>query len=129
MTNLDHLILPVNDRDESVDFYVRILGFAYEREQPPFSVVRVTPDLTLQIAPWGSDGGMHLAFAMTRTEFDATFGRLRESAIEYGDSFHAVGNMQGPGEEPGSRGPGPTIYFFDPSKHLIEIRYYADSAK
>jgi catechol 2,3-dioxygenase-like lactoylglutathione lyase family enzyme len=127
MTTLDHLILPVNDRDASVDFYAGILGFVYEREQPPFSVLRVTPDLTLQIAPWGSEGGMHLAFSMTHSEFDAAFGRIREAGIEYGDSFHAVGNMQGPGEEPGSRGLAPTLYFFDPSKHLIEIRYYSDS--
>ena len=128
MMMLDHLILPVNDRDASVDFYVGILGFEYEREQPPFSVLRVTPDFTVQIAPWGTEGGIHLAFAMTHPEFDATFGRIREAAIEYGDSFHAVGNMQGPGEEPGARGPGPTLYCFDPSKHLIEIRYYPDSA-
>jgi hypothetical protein len=32
--------------------------------------------------------------------------------------------MQGPGEEEGSRGPGQTVYMFDPSKHLIEIRHY-----
>ena len=44
--------------------------------------------------------------------------------IEYGDSFHADGNMQGPGDEDGSRGAGKAVYVFDPSKHLIEIRHY-----
>lgn len=66
----------------------------------------------------------HLAFAMSRREFEDVFRRIREAGIEYGDSFHAVGNMQGPGDEDGSRGPGKARYFFDPGRHLIEIRYY-----
>jgi len=32
--------------------------------------------------------------------------------------------MRGPGEEPGARGIGKALYFFDPSRHLIEIRCY-----
>ena len=123
-TQLDHLIVMVNDRDKSIEFYTRILGFTYEGEREPFSVVRVTPDLVLQLAPWGTKGGEHLAFAMTRDEFDQAFGRIVDAGLEYGDSFHSVGNMRGPGEEPGARGPGKSLYVFDPNKHLIEIRYY-----
>jgi catechol 2,3-dioxygenase-like lactoylglutathione lyase family enzyme len=121
---LDHLILRVNACEESVQFYTEILGLAYEGEREPFSVIRVTPDFTLQLAPWGTEGGEHLAFAMTRGEFEAVFGRIRAAGIEFGDSFHSVGNMKGPGEEPGARGPGKSLYCFDPSRHLIEIRYY-----
>jgi catechol 2,3-dioxygenase-like lactoylglutathione lyase family enzyme len=51
---LDHLILPVVDRDQSIEFFTKILGCAYEGESEPFSVIRVTPDLTLQLAPWGT---------------------------------------------------------------------------
>ena len=121
---LDHLILTVNDRDKSIDFYTRVLGFAYEGEREPFSSIRVSPDLLLQLAPWGTKGGQHLAFALPRTEFDEVFGRIRAAGIDYGDSFQSVGNMRGPGDEPGARGPGKAVYLFDPSKHLIEIRYY-----
>jgi catechol 2,3-dioxygenase-like lactoylglutathione lyase family enzyme len=123
--NLDHMILMVNDREKSVDFYARILGFVHEGERGPFSVVRLTPDFVLQLAPWGTKGGEHLAFAMSRGEFEAAFARVREAGLEYGDAFDAVGNMRGPGEAEGAKGPTRSLYFFDPSRHLVEIIYYA----
>ncbi|HLI79832.1 MAG TPA: VOC family protein [Candidatus Binataceae bacterium] len=124
MTQLDHIILAVNDVKKSIEFYSDVLGLKYDGEREPFSVIRVTPHFTLQLAPWGTKGGEHLAFSMTRGEFDAAFARIRAAGIEYGDSFHAVGNMRGPGEESGAEGTGKALYFFDPSKHLIEIRHY-----
>src|SRR5262245_52094099 len=107
---LDHLILPVNDHDASVAFFEHILGLTYEGDSPPFAVVRVTPGLTLQLAPWGTEGGMHLAFAMTAGEFERAFARVRDAGLEYGDSFHAVGNQRGPGREDGARGAGSALY-------------------
>ena len=121
---LDHIILRVSDREESVRFYTRVLGFGYAGEQEPFSVIRVTPELSILLAPWGTEGGQHLAFAMTRDEFEAAFRRIREAGIDYGDSFHSVGNMKGPGKAEGTRGPSSSLYFFDPSKHLLELTYY-----
>lgn len=121
---LDHLILTVNDRDASLAFYTDVIGLTPEGDDGPFSVVRVTPELTIQLAPWGTQGGEHLAFAMSRAEFDDVFARVRARGIEYGDSFHTVGSGRGPGDEDGARGPGKTLYLFDPSRHLIEIRHY-----
>jgi len=122
---LDHLILMVNDRAKTIEFYVGILGLKYEGERDPFSVIRVTPEFQIQIAPWGTKGGEHLAFAMPRKEFDEVFRRVIDGGLEYGDRFDTVGNMRGPGDEPfGARGSGKALYFFDPSRHLIEIRHY-----
>jgi catechol 2,3-dioxygenase-like lactoylglutathione lyase family enzyme len=121
---LDHLVLPVNDGPASVEFYTRILGFTHEGERGPFAVVRVTDGLILLLAPWGTQGGEHLAFAMPRAEFEAIFRRVRDARIAYGDAFDAVGNNRGPGDEDGARGPGKALYLFDPSRHLIEIRHY-----
>src|SRR4051794_34093993 len=121
---LDHMILPVAQLDASIEFFTTIMGCSFEGASGPFSVIRVSPDLTLQLAPWGTDGGIHLAFALPRAEFDAAFERVKAAGIPYGDSFHAVGNMQGPGDEEGARGSGPSLYFFDPNQHLIEIRHY-----
>jgi len=123
---LDHLILLVNDIDASVAFYTGTMGFRDEGADGPFRVLRVRDDLTLQLAPWGTEGGTHLAFAMSATEFAEVFARVRAAGLEYGDSFHSVGNQQGPGDETGARGAGETVYFFDPSRHLIEIRHYGD---
>ena len=121
---LDHLILPVKDADASVRFYTEVLGFSDEGMRPPFSVVRVNPELTLQLAPWGTDGGEHLAFAMPRADFEQIYARIRDRGIPFGDSFQTVGNGLGPGEEVGARGAGKAVYCFDPSRHLIEIRHY-----
>lgn len=120
--DLDHLILGVNDRDESLAFYTGVLGLAQEDDDGPFAVLRVTPDLILLVAPYGTDGGAHLAFRMSRDEFDGTFERIQASGIDYGDSFDTVGSMRGPGLEFGAHGMGDAVYLFDPNQHLIEIR-------
>ena len=124
MSVIDHMILNVNDIQSSVDFYVNILGFQLEGEDGPFTVIRISESFTLLLGPWGTKGGEHLAFAMSRREFDETFDRIKEKGIPYGDSFHSVGNNLGPGNENGARGSGPTVYVNDPNNHLIEIRTY-----
>jgi catechol 2,3-dioxygenase-like lactoylglutathione lyase family enzyme len=95
---LDHVILHVNDVERSVQFYADLLRWTNEGKSGPFTVVRVTPDFTIQLAPWGTQGGEHLAFAMSRAEFTEVFQRIVDAGIEFGDSFHSVGNMQGPGK-------------------------------
>ena len=123
---LDHIILAVNDRAKSIEFYTGVVGLTHDqaRDREPFSMLRVTPAFVIQIAEWGTKGGEHLAFAMSKREFDDTFERLKGSGIAYGDHFDSVGNMKAPGDEAASRGMGKAIYFFDPDKHLIEIRHY-----
>src|SRR5881394_3267053 len=117
MPTIDHLILNVNDISASIEFYVNVLGFKLEGEDGPFTVIRVSDDFTLQVAPWGTKGNEHYAFAMSRSDFDQTFARIRQQNIPYGDSFHSVGNNSGPGNEIGARGSGPTVYLNDPSHH------------
>jgi catechol 2,3-dioxygenase-like lactoylglutathione lyase family enzyme len=120
---LDHTIVPVSDAEASVRFYGEILGFAAEGQDGPFSVVRVNPDMLLLLAPLGTDGGHHYAFILAANEFDAAFDRIKAAGVPYGDSFHDVGNMQGPGNEFGAHGMRAALYFFDPDQHLIEIRH------
>ena len=124
MATIDHVILNVNEIPASVDFYVNVLGFSFEGEDGPFTVIRVSEDFTMQLAPWGTKGNEHLAFALSRKDFDSAFASMKEKGIPYGDSFHSVGNNIGPGVETGAKGPAPTLYMNDPNNHLIEIRTY-----
>jgi catechol 2,3-dioxygenase-like lactoylglutathione lyase family enzyme len=124
MAVIDHVILKVNDAKASAAFYVDVLGFEDAGPDGPFTVIRVGDGCQLQLAPWGTSGGDHLAFALAPDEFQRVFARIKERGIPYGDSFHRVGNNEGPGREIGARGLGPTVYFFDPNKHLLEIRTY-----
>ena len=124
MTAIDHIILNTNDLAASVDFYTNILGFTNEGLDGPFTVIRVSEGFTMQLALWGTKGNEHYAFAMSRKDFDSAFQRIRDNKVPYGDSFHNVGNNNGPGNEIGARGAGPTVYMFDPNHHLIEIRTY-----
>jgi len=123
-TALDHMILSVNDIAQSIAFYRAILGFADEECAPPFARLRVTREFVLQLAPWGTKGGEHLAFALSRDEFDRVFERIRNANVPFGDKFDTVGNMRGPGQEDGARGCATALYFFDPNRHLLEIRHY-----
>ncbi|MFO0548895.1 MAG: VOC family protein [Polyangiaceae bacterium] len=124
MAALDHVILKVNDLDESVAFYSTILGFENEGKDGPFTVLRVGPEFVLQLAPYGTQGMEHYAFSVTRAEFDAIVDRLKSAGIGYGPAFDKVGTNTGPGEESGARGRAPTLYFNDPNRHLLEIRTY-----
>lgn len=127
MATLDHLILKVNDLYASLRFYTEVLGFSDAGRDGPFTIVKVGPDCQLQLAPWGTPGMEHYAFAVTPAEFDAIFARIRAAGLAHGPTFDAVGTNTGPGSEVGARGAGPTLYFNDPNQHLIEIRCYQSS--
>ena len=124
MARLDHVILKVNNLEESVDFYTRIMGFDHRGEEGPFTVIRAGEDFQMQLAPWGTPGFEHYAFALSALEFDEIFERVKEAGIEYGPTFDSVGSNSGPGLESGALGEAPTLYFNDPNRHLIEIRTY-----
>ncbi len=124
MAAIDHIILNVNDVRDSVAFYVDVLGFTDAGRDGPFHVVRVSTDFVIQLAGHGTSGNEHLAFAMAPAEFELVFARLKELGIPYGDAFNRVGANTGPGRESGARGDGPTVYFMDPNRHLLEIRTY-----
>jgi catechol 2,3-dioxygenase-like lactoylglutathione lyase family enzyme len=124
---LDHLILNVNDVAESVRFYTEVLGLTHEGGHEPFTVIRVSPDFLILLGPWATEGGEHLAFSMSRAEFDDVFRRVQQRGIPFGDTFDKVGNMQGPsleGRDGGARGRATSLYLQDPNKHMIEIRHY-----
>jgi catechol 2,3-dioxygenase-like lactoylglutathione lyase family enzyme len=124
MATLDHLILKVNDLEASVAFYTGVLGFAPMGRDGPFTIVRAGAEFQIQMAPWGTPGMEHYAFAVSKAEFEEIFRRIKAANIAYGPTFDSVGLNTGPGEESGARGLAPTLYFNDPNNHLLEIRTY-----
>ena len=123
-TVLDHTIVPVKDREKSVEFYTRIFGFDNLGEVGPFLAVKVNDTLNFDFRESDDFRGMHYAFAMDHQEFEDAFARIRESGISYGDSPREQENMKGPGMTAGAKGMGKAVYFKDPDGHLLEIKTY-----
>jgi catechol 2,3-dioxygenase-like lactoylglutathione lyase family enzyme len=124
MAIFDHFILNVNDLDASIAFYTGILGFSDEGMDGPFAVIRAGTDFQIQLAPGGTSGYEHYAFAVSKIEFEEIFDRIKAAGVAYGPTFDTVGSNAGPGKESGARGRAPTLYFNDPNRHLLEIRTY-----
>ena len=74
---LDHIILPVADAARSVRFYYKTLGFKYE----PVALVRVSPTTVLQLIQRAPETSQHLAFSMSRVEFDRTLTAPGQTVI------------------------------------------------
>ncbi len=123
-TVLDHTIVPVQDRQRSVDFYTRIFGFDDLGEVGPFLAVKVNDTLNFDFRQSDDFRSIHYAFAMESDEFEAAFARIKESGIPYGDSPREQDNMNGPGMTTGAKGMGKAVYFKDPDGHVLEIKTY-----
>ena len=117
---LDHTILSVNDIEKSARFYYKVLGFKYE----PEALVRISPTLVFQLMQRPPQTSQHLAFSMSKSEFEDVLGRLKSASIPYGDNFDTVGTMTGPGTSHGSKKSAKSIYFKDPDGHMLEIMHY-----
>ena len=55
---------------------------------------------------------------------EATFDRLRNAGIAYGDGPSQTENMKGPGPSSGVHGSTDSVYFIDPNGHILEILTY-----
>ena len=94
-TVLDHTIVPVKDREKSVEFYTRIFGFDDLGEVGPFLAVKVNDTLNFDFRASEDFHNMHYAFAMDSDEFEEAFSRIRESGIPYGDGPRDQGRLSG----------------------------------
>ena len=101
-------------------FYDKTLGFKYE----PEALIRVSPTTVLQLIQRAPETSQHLAFSMSRAEFEQTLARLKADGIAFGDNFDTVGAMSGPGRAHGSQKNGASVYFRDPDDHMLEIICY-----
>lgn len=122
--NLDHIILPVKDIERSAAFYAKVLGLRSE----PDALIRISPTLVLQLIGRPPTASYHLAFSMSKSEFEGIFEQLKMSDVPYGNNFDTVGSMSGPGRSHGSERNAKCFYFKDPDGHMLEIMHYESVA-
>jgi catechol 2,3-dioxygenase-like lactoylglutathione lyase family enzyme len=114
---LNHLIVPARDKEESARFYQRMFGFEYEGPMGPFAPIRIPgQSLTLDFDTWESFEPQHYAFKVSEPEFDEIFGRIVEAGLRYGSGPGSPDDMQ-INRWNGGRG----VYFRDPGGHLLEL--------
>jgi catechol 2,3-dioxygenase-like lactoylglutathione lyase family enzyme len=114
---LNHMIVPVRDKEESVRFYERIFGFKYEGPMGPFAPVRIpSQSLTLDFDTSESFDTSHYAFKVSEAEFDEIFARVKGEGLAYGS-----GPFSPEDGEINHWNGGRGVYFRDPSGHLLEL--------
>lgn len=114
---LNHTIVSVRDKRESAAFVSGLLGLAPPTTFGPFLVVDVDNGVSLDFYEvQGPVHPQHYAFLVGETEFDETFGRIRELGLPY---------WADPGQERGgeinTNDGGRGLYWEEPSGHLLEI--------
>ncbi len=121
---LDHTILEVTNLQDSVAFYRDVVGLEHRGRSGSFEVMLITEDTALDLHEQSTPASRHLAFRMDRITFEATFERIRASGGTYGDGPSNATNMRGPGRSSGVHGATDSVYFHDPSGHILEILTY-----
>jgi catechol 2,3-dioxygenase-like lactoylglutathione lyase family enzyme len=134
MTQLDHVVLWVEDPLRSVGFYQEVVGLTgvrvdeFRAGAAPFPSVRVSPDTLLDLmaraaAPFvigltGGEAGFpvnHVCLAMSREDYHRLAARLDERGIAKKVMARNFG----------ARGVAPeSFYFRDPDGNVLEARYY-----
>ncbi len=129
---MDHIVLNVEDVEEMLTFYSKVLMFTperveeYHRGEVPFPSVRLNPDTIIDLFPqqmWhkGSRAGCH---AGKLNHFCLVLQKKAWLMLIQRLELNKVDIEEGPVPRWGAHGTGISIYFRDPEKTLIEARYY-----
>jgi catechol 2,3-dioxygenase-like lactoylglutathione lyase family enzyme len=112
---LNHTIVPARDKAASARFFADIFGLKRGRAGY-FTPVKVNKSLTLLFDEDDKFDSHHLAFHVTRREFDAIFARIKAANIAFGSAPWSLddGKLNDWG---GGRG----VYFRDPNGHVFEL--------
>ena len=113
---LNHTIVPSQNKEVSAQFFARIFGLQYEGLAGHFAPVRVNDSLTLDFDDDEGFRSHHLAFKVSDEEFDAILARVQAERIPYGSGPYSLEDMK-----TNSRGGGQGVYFKDLSGHVLEL--------
>ena len=132
---MDHIVLNVEDDEQMMDFYSKVLMLEAERLQEyragmvPFPSVRLNSDTIIDLFPkkmWekSSTGGQgrsnlnHFCLSLSRETWEDLAKRLKANSVVI---------EEGPVPRWGAHGNGISMYFRDPEGNLLEARYYEQS--
>jgi catechol 2,3-dioxygenase-like lactoylglutathione lyase family enzyme len=124
VTEFDHLVLACADVDETLRWYIDVLGLApdrvdeWRRGEAPFPSVRVNADTIIDLiaaeGPTGGDDGRldHICLVVESVDL---------GALAASGEFDVV---EGPVHRSGARGVGTSLYVRDPDRLVVELRHY-----
>ena len=129
ITEMDHIVLRVQDVERSLRFYANVLGLQPERVEQwrageiRFPSVRLNADTIIDLfasdqEPIGKDGAKnqdHFCMVIEPIDMDALKSRFQEIGVEI---------QAGPGKRWGSHGDGISLYIYDPDDNVVELRHY-----
>jgi catechol 2,3-dioxygenase-like lactoylglutathione lyase family enzyme len=118
ITAIDHVVLPVDDAEAAIRFYVEVLGLegvrleAFRQGRAGFASVRVG-DALLDLMP--SEGAARLDHVCLRVlaPIDEVAANLRAAGVAI---------LQGPVARYGAQGDGMSVYVRDPAGNTLELK-------
>ena len=119
---IDHVVIRVTDREQTLHFYTQILGMSVERIIEDMNMYQVRCGRSLIdicVLPQGKklaekeERGLDHFCLNIRGDLDAIVSYLKE---------HSVPVVFGPVELYGATGYGTSIYILDPDSHTIELK-------
>ena len=116
--DLDHTIIPVEDKEAASQLMVRVMGWEFLGYRGSQGHVRVNDTLVVRFDDREADGErkpLHFAFHVGEGEFDAILERLVAEDLKYGTSTRDM-NMQWNELHGGRR-----IFFADRNGHSYEL--------
>ena len=119
MKGLTHFTIPVSDLKQSKAFYVDMLGFKFERENPHMVFCSCEDDffvLTLSEKPIdpnpGDEHEIHTAFYVDAEEYDRAIEFLKEKNVRIIKDEERHGDATFTGR---------SVYFHDPDRNVLEL--------
>ena len=119
-TDMDHIVLSCADVEQTLAWYLDVLGLAEVRVDEwrqglaPFPSVRINASTIIDLVPGATTDGRldHFCVVIEPTDLDA----VAASGV-----FDVV---DGPDTRYGARGNGTSLYVRDPDGAIVELRYY-----
>ena len=129
ITEMDHIVLRTRNVEESLRFYVEVLGLQAERVEQwragevRFPSARLNADTIIDFfasddVPNGRDDVRnqdHFCMVIEQTDMEALKARFEDAGIDI---------QAGPGKRWGSHGDGISLYIYDPDDNVVELRHY-----